>query len=647
MTPTLPQPPSGTTAHHPLCRRDWLWLTMFMAAGTFIWLRDQTWMAAAGEVLPVLAALPLFWWCGRPWQWRREINRNSCREWFLLALLVWVAGITLNLIVLLSLAWTIAAWGFLATRLEEKSLSSTARLLPLLWLAFPWLALEGDWIGWYFRLSAAGATQAIFGALGFDVVRQGVVVSVQGLPISVDAECSGLKVLQAMLMAGLAVAHRRFGTSAMYWWTLPVLVAAAWCANTLRILMVSVAALSFGTTFATGSFHFLGGWLLLVLMFACCLLLFSGLERLQCATFWRRHETRLRWGKIGVLIFCAMMCGDLLRAWRWSPFDWGGTAILWFLPVAVALVLWIRPAAAACAPLAESALFPAAALAMLLFGTAASLNVFKHAALALAAAAFMPRGAWTFIWFALAVCWMPVLGWVTKSAGVETVWLLRLFLGAGAVTAGLISLRQPPRAASKLAAAAGKVRWWPVLLAAVVITLAWDLVPLPDAASRLLAFPQKGLGFSSVDIPLSRVEASIYRGVKVIKRLYRMRSRSIVLVVIDGSRNRHAVHDPVYCFRGGGWRITAEQFLALPGGTAKLVKLERDGQRTEAVYWFTDGSARHASAPLYWCQTAWRRLTFGTCGAEPLLVVVQPAAGDTENVDWGSVFAQMPQLPAL
>ena len=215
------------------------------------------------------------------------------------------------------------------------------------------------------------------------------------------------------------------------------------------------------------------------------------------------------------------------------------------------------------------------------------------------------------------------------------------------MTAGFMSLRQPPQATSERGTAAGKIRWWPALLAAAVMTLAWELIHLPDASARLLAFPRDGLGFSSVEVPLSGVEASIYRGTKVIKRLYRMRSASIVVVVIDGSKNRHAVHDPVYCFRGGGWRITAEQFLTLPGGTAKLVKLERDGQRTEAIYWFTDGSSRHTSALRYWCQTAWRRLTFGAWGAEPLLVVVQPAIGQGENIEWDGVFTQMPQLPAL
>ena len=624
---------------------DRAWLLAFAAVGAFIWWRDRSWMATAGEVLPLLAAFPLFWWCGRPWRWCAGVAGVN-RQWLGLAALAWSAGIALNLTVLLALAWTMAYWSFLAPRLEPARRPTVLRLLPLLWLAFPWLALEADWLGWYFRLSAAGVTERLFGALGFDVARQGVLVLVQGLPISVDPECSGLRVLQAMLIAGMVVAHRRFQASRGYWWSLPALVAAAWSANTLRVLLASAAALSFGPEFATGWFHALTGALVLVLMFLLCLAGFSWAPRLL-----RPGEARARQVRYGVglatLLFCALMCADLPRTWHDSPFDRGGQAILalWFLPVLVAVLAPWR-AGAAGGRYAHSSLLAAISLGLLMLGTAASLNVLQHAALALAAAAFMPRSGWTLLWLGLAVSWMPALGWATDGLGVPMVVGLRLGLSLGALAAGLLGVRSAPQA--HRAFASGTTWWRALALAvAVIVTLLWELVPLPDPSRRLEDLSREGLGFSSVDLPLSRTEADVYRDAKVVKRLYRMHSESVVVVVIDGSKDRHAVHDPVYCFRGGGWRLSAQHSLSLPGGAALCVELVRGSERREAVYWFTDGVSRHASAPGYWWQTSWRRLTFGAWGANPLLVLVQPADGQGEGVDWERVFTLIPDLSTL
>lgn len=645
-------PDAPSTALRPggrLTRQDRAWLLALAVLGAFIWGRDLTWLGTAGEVLPILVAFPLLWWCGRPWHWRADRHGVNW-EWLTLAAVVWIGGIALNLTVLLALAWVLALWSLLAAWLEPAALPAAARLLPLVWLAFPWLALEADRLGWYFRLSAAATAERLFGALGFDVARQGVLVLVQGFPISVDAECSGLRVLQAMLIAGLAVACRQFRGTRGYWWALPTLVAAAWCANTLRVLLVSAVALSFGPESVAGYLHELGGALILLLMFALCVAGFSAARRWLHAG--PRPAAPIRsWAGVAVLVFSAVMCGDLLRAWRSSPFDGGGHAALamWFLPVLAALVRhWRAPGDGT--PHAGSALLSAGALLLLMLGTMTSLHLLKHTALALAAAAFMPRSRWTFLWLGLAVSWLPALGWALSGTGVGTVWALRLGLGLGAAGVGLLGLRHAaPLPAPRPLGPAPKMPWWrPLALAlAVAVTLTWELVPLPDASQRLQTLSRAGLGFASVDVPLSRVEAGIYRGATVVKRLYRMRPDSAVIVVIDGSRNRHAVHDPAYCFRGGGWRVRAKHTLPLPGGVAVRVELERGRERTEAVYWFTDGVSRHTSALRYWWQASLRRLTFGQCGAEPVLVVIQPASSQTGSVDWDRMFASIPELRAL
>ncbi len=626
--------------------KDRAFFVFLAVLAAYIWWRDQAWMATAGEVLPILAAFPLFWWCGRPWRWRSGGGRLEWR-WVTMAAAVWMGGEVLNATALLALAWALALWSLLAARLAPESLTPVARLLPLPWLAFPWLALEAERIGWWFRLSAAGVAERLFGALGLDVARQGTQVLVQGLPISVDADCSGLKVLQAMLIAGLVVVHRQYGSSRQYWWSLPALVAAAWCANTFRVLLVSVVALSAGPDFASGWFHAWGGMVALALMFAVCLAGVSMVHR--CAGVMGRTYPawRHQWAGLAALFFCALMVGDLPRAWLWSPFDRAGSVAFvgWALPVMAALVLQHKAARRGLL-VVPSVLFSASALVLLMMGAATSLNVFKHGAVVFAAAAFMPRSWKTGLWLVSAASWMPALGWVFHGAGLAWVHLARVALGAGALAMGLLSLRRAPEGESRLEPGKDWWRLW-ALGVAVAVTLLWEMVPLSDATQRLKLLPREGLGYSSVDVALSRVEKDVYREAQVVKRLYCTASDRVVIVVVDGTRNRHAVHDPGYCFRGGGWRVRAEERQPLPGGAAMRVFLERGADRTEAVYWFTDGVTRHASALRYWAQTSLRRLTLGVWGEEPILVVMQPAPDSPGAVDWGLWLDQVPDFLTL
>ena len=180
------------------------------------------------------------------------------------------------------------------------------------------------------------------------------------------------------------------------------------------------------------------------------------------------------------------------------------------------------------------------------------------------------------------------------------------------------------------------------LFLAVVLAVAWDLVPLPDAQYRLSAFATTGLGFSSREMPLNDTEKSVYGAARVLKRVYRVNRQNLVVVVIDGARNRHAVHDPSYCFRGAGWTIGGDRALPLPGGSGKILTLQKGGETREAVFWFSDGRARYGSVARCWWQSALRRLTFGKSGPAPVLVVVQPLEGGT--VDWDQLPAQLPGL---
>lgn len=184
------------------------------------------------------------------------------------------------------------------------------------------------------------------------------------------------------------------------------------------------------------------------------------------------------------------------------------------------------------------------------------------------------------------------------------------------------------------------------LTIAIALTLTavcvWEFVKLPDASPRLAALPTAGLNYASRELPLTSGEKEIYGPARVVKRLYQVGRQRFVLVAVDGSRNRHAVHDPLYCFRGAGWIVSVAQDQPVPGGSARVVTLSQGPASAQAVYWFSDGRTRHASAPRYWWQTALRRLTLGRSGPEPILVLVHNTTGDS-----GGLPAALEQIPAL
>ena len=181
-----------------------------------------------------------------------------------------------------------------------------------------------------------------------------------------------------------------------------------------------------------------------------------------------------------------------------------------------------------------------------------------------------------------------------------------------------------------------------LLGSATLLTIAWSAFPLADAQDRLSALPGSGLGFASVEIPLTGEESSVLGHVRVIKRLYQVRDQRFVLTVIDGAADRHAVHDPLYCFRGAGWQVLSREPFTVPGGAAALLKLSKENENREALFWITDDQTRHAELLRYWWQTTLRRLTFGHSSAEPVLVIAQPF--QAERVDWNKLSADFPQM---
>ena len=266
---------SDHTCTKTLSRQDWLVLVALGLLAVFIWLRNADWMTSADDTLPILVALPAFYWLGKPWELLDGPAGDLPTKGILLAAALLLIGIVSNLTLLLAIAWTYLLWLWLERRIPISHHSSIHKLLVLPMLSFPWVTLDLQTLGWYFRLSGAYITAQVFHLLGFNVQYEGTNLLVDGLPISVEVACAGLNTLQSMLIAGSTMAYLILGGTNRYWWNLPLLFVMAWLANTVRILMLSSVGLAFGPEFTMGAFHSWGGWFILVLMFLGCWLLFQ------------------------------------------------------------------------------------------------------------------------------------------------------------------------------------------------------------------------------------------------------------------------------------------------------------------------------------------------------------------------------------
>jgi len=170
----------------------------------------------------------------------------------------------------------------------------------------------------------------------------------------------------------------------------------------------------------------------------------------------------------------------------------------------------------------------------------------------------------------------------------------------------------------------GRKLLWIGTAVAIVLGGLWQFYPVASTArNRLADIPLRGTGFQGLDVPLTDTERVVLGRVDLVNRRYQFGDRLLFVSAVDGTDDRHAVHDPRYCFQGAGWRLLSERPMPLPGGEGTRLELARGADRFETLYWFAEGSTRYSSFLRYWWRTTLRRLTLGKFGAEPLLVVVQ------------------------
>ena len=183
------------------------------------------------------------------------------------------------------------------------------------------------------------------------------------------------------------------------------------------------------------------------------------------------------------------------------------------------------------------------------------------------------------------------------------------------------------------------------LALAVILTVIWDNVELEDAAQRIQAFQNQpsATRVQVQNLPHSPTEIEILGEALAVKNLYQISDQQFLVIVMDGTKNRQAVHDPTHCFHSGGWTIDQETELPSAKGFAKQLQIHRPNQNAEVLFWYSDGKKHHSSPFTYWMKSTLRRMTLGTSSEEQVLVIVQKLS-PSETTHWHSLFEVLPSL---
>ncbi len=95
------------------------------------------------------------------------------------------------------------------------------------------------------------------------------------------------------------------------------------------------------------------------------------------------------------------------------------------------------------------------------------------------------------------------------------------------------------------------------LTLAIVVSIIWDSVELFDASERILRLRSASMPSNARVQALTHTptEVDILGNALAIKNVYQIDDQQFLVIVLDGTTNRQAIHDPTHCFYSGGWTI--------------------------------------------------------------------------------------------
>ncbi len=148
-----------------------------------------------------------------------------------------------------------------------KHLWESAFALLLLLLAIPLPAIVFNAIALPLQLIASSVAERVLQSLDIPVLREGNILNLANMQLSVAEACSGIRSLMSLITLGVMVAY----FLPYRWWvrsifivsTIPVAVVA----NAFRVGGTGVLAHHYGLSAAEGFFHTFSGWLVFVCAF--------------------------------------------------------------------------------------------------------------------------------------------------------------------------------------------------------------------------------------------------------------------------------------------------------------------------------------------------------------------------------------------
>jgi exosortase/archaeosortase family protein len=405
-----------------------IWLVPLFAYGAFIW-----YIPTGGKDLleqaPIALGLLILYLLGTPWE-QEDSSTTPPPSWsklFLTTFLTLLAIASENTFfnTLLLTYWFIL-WR--KRYLTKETQQRTAPLLVLFFLAFPWVNRDLEFVGWWFRYSAASLSSSLWSGFGFETHQQGTNVLIGTINLFVEPACSGLNTLQALLMAGTIAAYSLFGATRRFWWNLLIIPLAAWLSNFLRVVLLTALALVTTPSEISETAHALVG---LITILFCYLLAYAFFEGQVAPKDVSKapslvsifHLDALHYVLLGSSLVAS---SSILYAWKQSPFDE-------YSPVACAI--WLTPILLDRVSKKNHIAFPMrwglVAVTCLLVGYSISINAVLH--LALVISLFnakqnhcTPIAEW--VWRAGAISWLPLFGIFFSPFQLQGVHILRIAL---------------------------------------------------------------------------------------------------------------------------------------------------------------------------------------------------------------------------
>lgn len=183
-----------------------------------------------------------------------------------------------------------------------------------------------------------------------------------------------------------------------------------------------------------------------------------------------------------------------------------------------------------------------------------------------------------------------------------------------------------------------------LMIGLALVPILIDLLSSTPALSQPPELPLTGSGFFAEDIGFTTAEATMLARVPVTKRRYIVDAQQVLVLAMDATANRHAIHDPTYCLQGAGWRVAVDEQRSVPAGHVRVVRAERasTGEVRRIVCFFRSGDQLYTTTARFlgdfviarWWPGKTRPLTF-------MIAVTTGHDGMTEDWIVGTVLPRL------